>query len=75
MLFPTDNIWYVKFEKKERGVIMKVLFEKCSFKRNDGQVVEYYRYYVEIMGVKVYLKPVDSTGSNLLTAFINGGVK
>ena len=45
---------------------MELLVEVANFTDNNGVVIEYYRYYVMIMGVKVYLKPLDKTGASLL---------
>lgn len=35
----------------------------------DGKVVEYVAYYVEINGIKVYLKPTDSTARQILDSY------
>lgn len=31
-----------------------------------GEVVQFQRYYIEFMGIKIYLKPNDSTSKQLL---------
>lgn len=47
--------------------MLKLKTEFNSFRGNDGKQVEFTAYYVEVLhGVKVYLKPVDKTGRQLL---------
>ena len=50
---------------------MNIMYEEKEFKTNDGKVVTYYVYYVVVYGVKVYLKPIDKTGADLLKAVID----
>lgn len=45
---------------------MQLLVEVGTFTDNTGKTIEYKRYYVLVMGVKVYLKPIDKTGAMLL---------
>lgn len=49
--------------------------EKGTFKDDKGNEVSYTSYYVDVMGLRVKVKPCDNTAKQLLTIAFSGDVK
>lgn len=49
--------------------------EKGTFADDKGETVEYTSYYIDVLGVKVKVKPCDGTGKQLLAIALQGDVK
>ena len=54
---------------------MTLFQEKKSFKDNSGQEMTYHVYYVDVNGIKVELKPKDSTSKQILNNYFEKGGK
>lgn len=54
---------------------LKLSYEQKKFLNADGIEVVYFEYYVEVNGIKIKVKPVDSTGRQLLEYYVKGGLK
>lgn len=52
-----------------KDLILKIEAGKFTNEKT-GEIVEYNRYYVELMGIKVYLKPNDLTSKQLLESVL-----
>lgn len=54
---------------------LKLILEQKKFLNTNGVEVSYFEYYVEVSGIKIKVKPVDSTGKQLLEFVAKGGLK
>lgn len=56
----------------DRMIKIEMMAERKQYvDKTTNDVKNFYVYYVEVNGIKVYLKPTENTGRQLLDMYIN----